>query len=199
MPTLREMVEMDLGAIGGAEKTASDNSLLTDDPEISKIAESLGLFSDGGHQQQEKTAGVHGMDSLYNELFPEDLELTKEASEFEKEAAEEALGERAFDYFADRFDRRIEKLAAETLSGSATVSSPVAHGAEENPHGESKPGQTLPDNKPADAKQKIDSTKPQYTDEVTKLDDERTVGDYEQKSAMDLAVRKMLLMSQLDD
>lgn len=199
MPTLQEMVEMDLGA-EGVEKQASDNSHTTNDPEINKIAESLGMFGDdGAEQQQEKTAGDQGMDSLYNELFPEDVELTKEASELEKEAAEEALGERSFDYFADRFDKRIEKLAADSLTGGATISSPVANGAEENPHEESKPGQTLPDNKPADAKQKIDSTKPEYTDEVTKLDDERTVGDYEQKSAMDLAVRKMLLMSQLED
>jgi hypothetical protein len=199
MPTLQELVEMDLGA-GGVEKQASENSHMTDDPEIRKIADSLGMFGDdGAAEQQEKTAGEKGMDSLYNELFPEDVDLTKEASELEKEAAEEALGERAFDYFADRFDRRIEKLASDTLTGAATISSPVANGAQENPHAESKPGQTLPDNKPADAKEKIDSTKPEYTDEVTKLDDERTVGDYEQKSAMDLAVRKMLLMSQLED
>jgi len=197
MPTLRELVEQDLGAISASEKTASDNSFVSNDPEIEKIASSLGLFGDEDYQKHEKTAGDKSMDSLYNQFFPEDSVLEKEASEIEKEAAEEALGARSFDYFADRFDRRVEKMAAE-LSGDATVSSPAGT-SDGNPHGDSQPAQAQKNNRPADASDAIDSTDPEYTDEVTKTNDKRTVGDYEQKSAMDRAVRKMLLMSQLED
>ena len=191
MPTLKEMIETDFGI--GSEKTAADSSSY--DPEISKIAESLGLFDgDDDEEEQQKTAGDDSMDSLYNELFPEDQELYKEASSSNDETLEEALGARSYDYFADQFDRRIEKIAAmmEADAAEATIS-------DGNPHGDSRPGQTQPDNHPDDADEAIDSTDPEYTDEVTKGDDERVVGHYEQKTAMDLAVRKHLLMSELED
>ena len=190
MPTLKEMIETDFGV--GSEKTAADSSSY--DPEISQIAESLGLFGDEDSEEQQKIAGDDSMDSLYNELFPEDLELYKEAGVSDGEALEEALGSRSYDYFADQFDRRIEKIAAmmEAEASEASIS-------DENPHGDSRPGQTQPDNRPDDADEAIDSTEPEYTDEVTKGDDERVVGHYEQKTAMDLAIRKHLLMGELED
>ena len=190
MPTLKEMIETDFGVDN--EKTASDSSSY--DPEISKIAESLGLFDDEDVEEQQKTAGDDSMDSLYNELFPEDELLYKEAGVSGDEALEEALGARSYDYFADQFDRRIEKIAAMMEADAAEAS--ISDG---NPHGDSRPGQTQPDNHPDDADEAIDSTDPEYTDEVTKGDDNRVVGHYEQKTAMDLAIRKHLLMSELED
>jgi len=189
MPTLKELIETDFGV--GSEKTASSSET---NPEMQKIAESLGLFDDDEEQDQQKTAGDDSMDSLYNDLFPEDGELYKEAGETDAEGWEEALGARSYDYFADQFDRRVEKLAAMMEADAAE-----AHITDDNPHGDSRPAQTQPDNRPDDAGESIDSTDPEYTDEVTKGDDNRTVGHYEQKSAMDLAVRKHLLLSELED
>lgn len=199
MPTLQELLNDDLGISMGSEKVASEGASVTSDPEISNLAESMGLFGGVEDEQQEKTAGVNEMNSLYNDLFPEDLEMTKEASELEKEAAEEALGARSFEVFADRFERRIEKMASE-LSGNATVSAGVANGAEKNPHGDPKAPQALPDNDPASTGEKIPSTNTVVTDEITGKQETKTVGEIEQqKTAMDYAVRKMLLMSQLED
>jgi len=194
MPTLQEMIEADFGV--GSEKTAAASSFTTEDPEMSKIAESLGLF-EGEEQpedEQQKLAGEEGMDSLYNELFPEDEELYKEAGVSDVEGLEEALGARSYDYFANQFDRRIEKIAEmmEADAADATIT-------DDNPHADSRPKQTQPDNRPAYAGEAIDSTDVVVTDEVTKGDDNRVVGHYEQKSAMDMAVRKHLLVSELED
>ena len=124
------------------------------------------------------------MDSLYNELFPEDEGLGKQASAADGAGYEEKLGMRAYDYFAERMGQRIEKIAAEVASIS-----------DDDTHKDSRPPQTQPDNSYGLDGKKIDTT-PQYTDEVSKENDERTVGDYEQKKSA--ALRKAYLASLLD-
>lgn len=179
MPTIQEIVESDLNM----EKGASDSSHVDNDPNMTKIAQDLGLYSEdeSAANENEKTAGVSNMDSLYNELFPEDA-LDKTAGE-EKVAAEEAIGARAYDYFANRMDQRITKMASESISQ------------------DSEPEQQLESNKPAYADEMID-TDPEITDEVSRGDDERVVGHYrddeskmQQKAA---AMRKAILIQSLE-
>lgn len=179
MPTIQEIVESDLNM----EKGASDSSHIDNDPNMTKIAKDLGLFSDedeSAANNNEKIAGVSNMDSLYNELFPEDG-VMKTASQ-EKVAAEEVMGARAYDYFADRMNQRIVKLAGEAISQ------------------DSEPEQQLDNNKPDDADENID-TDPEYTDEVSKGDDNRVVGHYESKEqemqVKAAAIRKAVLLQGL--
>lgn len=179
MPTIQEIVESDLNM----EKGASDSSHIDNDPNMTKIASDLGLYSEESvANENEKTGGVSNMDSLYNELFPEDV-LIKSASE-EKVAEEEVLGARAYDYFADRMDQRILKLAADSISE------------------DSEPPQQLENNAPANTGKMID-TDPEYTDEVDKGDDERVVGHYrDDETKMQVkaaAMRKAYLIQNLDD
>lgn len=175
MPTIQEIVEQDLNI----EKGASDSSHFGSDPAMTKIARELGLDDDEVNSN-EKTAGATNMDSLYNELFPEDS-MGKTAGQ-EKVAAEELLGARAYDYFAARMDQRITKLASESISE------------------DSEPVQQLDNNKPEDADEGID-TDPEYTDEVDAGDDERVVGHYrddeEKMQIKAAALRKVLLMNGL--
>jgi len=177
MPTIQEIVEQDLNI----EKGASDSSHVDADPAMTKIAKELGLDVESEEINNEKTAGATKMDSLYNELFPEDG-LSKTAGQ-EKIAAEEMLGARAYDYFADRMEQRIIKLAEASISE------------------DSEPEQQLENNKPADADEMID-TDPVYTDEVDAGDDERVVGHYRDDEAKmqvkAAAMRKMLLLQGLE-
>lgn len=205
MPSLQELMESSFG-VGETEKVASDNS----SEELDRIAAQLGLFDktaeeekeedDEEEKEEEKKGSVMGLDNLYNELFPEDSMLSKTAEEQEKVAYEESLGARAYDYLSERWDRRIEKLAAEVLAGGATISAPTAAEHDGNPHEDPTIPQAQQDNKPKNAKEKIDTT-PSYTDEVKKTNDARTVGDYQQKHAaiQQAALRKAFLISQLDD
>ena len=57
---------------------------------------------------------------VYNELFPEDAPLgeTKTAEEIKLAEYQDALGSRAFDYFAMRFDQRMEKVAGEIMGAA---------------------------------------------------------------------------------
>lgn len=59
---------------------------------------------------------------IYNELFPQDASLSdsseKTAEEVKMAEYQEALGARAYDYCAMRFDSRIEKIAGEIMSSS---------------------------------------------------------------------------------
>lgn len=209
MPTLQELMEKDFG-ISDQVKTASVNA--SDD--LDSLAAALGLDfgktakEDEGskedekedkEEKEEKEASV-SLGGLYNELFPEDDMLSKTAEEQEKIAYEQNLGAMAYDAFAARWDRRVEKLAADVLSGSATVSGSTAAEHDGNPHGDTTPPQAQKSNKPANASDKID-TSPVITDEVKALNDKRTVGDYEQKSAAikSAALRKAWLLSQLED
>ena len=178
MPTIQEIVESDLNI----EKGASDSSHIDNDPNMTKIAQDLGLYSEEesvAANNNEKTAGVSHMDSLYNQLFPEDA-FSKTASE--EKVAEEVLGARAYDYFANRMDQRILKLAEDSISQ------------------DSEPTQQLENNKPEYADEAID-TDPEYTDEVDKGDDERVVGHYEDREGemqvKAAAMRKAILLQGL--
>lgn len=212
--TLQQVLEQDWF---GAEKTASAKP--ADD--MDKIAMELGLFGDmskvaedeGEEAQEEKeeekedegeeekTAGF--TPSFYESLFPEDsfLNGTQKTAAQVKQAQEEKIGARAFDHFSARFGRRIEKLAADIASGDATISAPLAGMESGEAADDSRPAQAQPGNRPDDANQAID-TDPEYTDEVSVSNDERTVGQYEAANDDDaklasLAFQKHLLLAQL--
>jgi hypothetical protein len=100
MPTLFEIMNN-----SGEEKTAAaqpqetQQAVLSDADEMKKVASELGI---------------------YNEMFPEDANIgeTKTAEEIKVAAYQEALGARAYDYFAMRLDQRLEKIAGEIMSSS---------------------------------------------------------------------------------
>jgi len=211
MATLQELLESDFGA--SQTKTASAGRRQNDD-EIEKLAAELNLGDLFGksamdkeekeeeeeEEKEEKKAGFHGgLPDLYNTLFPSDGDLTIKTAEQEKNAAEENLGSRAYDYFGAQWDRRIEKLAADVLTGAATISSSTAAGHDGAVQEDSTPPQTQADNKPAGAGSAINTKSTVVTDNVKAKNDDETVGHFEQKSAaMNLAMRKAFLMSQLE-
>lgn len=90
MPTIAEILDQDLDL----EKTASEE--VPQEPassEIQKIASEMGLFE---------------------ELFPEDGAVfggEEKTAEEEKTAYADCLGQRAYAYFAHRFDHRMSKVA----------------------------------------------------------------------------------------
>jgi hypothetical protein len=98
MPTLREILDS-----VEEEKTASAPQ--DEGDSMTKLAQDMGIF---------------------NELFPEDAGLGRHQEEQTKTAEEEklaayqgALGSRAYDYFAHRFDSRIEKIASDLVESGA--------------------------------------------------------------------------------
>ena len=198
--SLTAMAE-NLGLLGdqGQQKTASDNT------EGDNAGDQNTASNDAGdgdiNSEQVKTASAESMDLLYNQMFPEDggSGIPKTAEQ-EKIAEEEDLGARTYDHFAARFDERMEKMAADVLTGNATISSGTAGsgaGETDNPHSDSQPPQASDNNKPADASSKIDTT-PTITDEVKAKNEAKTVGNFQQKSAaMNIAFRKAFLQDQL--
>lgn len=206
MATLQELLENNFYE-SDSIKTASVEG--TD--ELDRLAAELGLFDKTAEEEEEdskkdkkedkeeeKKASAENLDSIFSSLFPEDSNLSKTAS-MEKVAYEQNLGARAYDYVSTRWDSRMEKLAAEVLSGGATISASTAPDHDGNPHQDPTIPQAQQTNRPAGASQKID-TSPVYTDEIKKTDDARVVGHYEQKHAAvkEAALRKMLLLSQLE-
>jgi hypothetical protein len=209
MASLQEILERDLGLV--EEKTASVKSVAqADDDEIQKLAAELGLEKAAEDEEKEEKEeekeekeeegeekkSAAEMSSLYNDLFPEDADLsgsTKTAEESKLAAYQEDMGARTFDHFAARFDARIEKIAVDALTGGATISSPKASVEGDKSTEESIPPQTMPSNKittPVNTKAIV------VTDEVKAKNDEKTVGHFEQKVAM--AMRKRFIMGQLD-
>lgn len=176
MPTLQEILENDMGL--GNEKVASVEAA----SEIDRLASELGI--DVGADETVKTAGVdhESLNNLYSTLFPEDMGYAEKTAEEEKVAYEHDLGARSYDYFAAHWDNRIEKIAEEIMA-----------------HDDHIP-QAFPNNKPADAHEPID-THPMVTDAISAEDGDHVVGHYEQKTAaiMDAAIRKQMLLSQLED
>lgn len=211
MPTLQELLG-DFG-VSETEKTAS----VAGNDEIEALAAQYGFDfgkeaaeeekeekeheeeeSDEKEEKEEKKASA-GLDAYFHSLFPEDDALSKTAEELEKVAYEENLGARAYDYFAERFDRRIEKIASE-LTGAATISAPTGADHDGNVHRDPTIPQASKTNRPANASEKIDLT-PSYTDEISAKNEAKTVGHFEQKHAamQSLAMRKAYLLSQLED
>lgn len=205
MPSLQELLESDLD---GSTKTAAAAATHNDLDGMDKIAMQLGLLGvgtekkaeeegkkddegkkdekkdDDGDDAGEKSAALGSGGDLHSLLFPEsDLSGSAEKTAEEKRAAaEEAMGARAYDQFSRVVDQFVEKLASEVISG--------------NPHGDSQPNNRLPNNKPGDASQAID-TKPVVTDNVKAKNDASTVGHFEQKTAAAQALRKHFILSAL--
>jgi hypothetical protein len=126
MPTLQEILDNDLGL--GSEKVAEAQT--TEIDETTKLAMSIGLIDENNETEpSQDNKGLNkearmSLDKVYADLFPADADIVgeekvaseySEAVEMEKEAAaiEGAIGERAFDYFAQYVDAHITKIAAE--------------------------------------------------------------------------------------
>jgi hypothetical protein len=184
MPTIEEILNSTLET--PQEKTAEATPVETD--EIEKLAMEIGLVDsniEASPQPSHTKEAQMSMSLMYNDLFPEDAELDKTASAGGEEdlekvaAAEEALGARAFDYFSARFDARLEKIAAESISDCA------------------EPPQALANNK-AGGKGSIDTT-PSIDNELPADHGADVVGKEEQKSIKHAAVRKAMLLAQLEE
>lgn len=218
MATLQELLANSFGDNSTSTKTASAKTQESDDT-LTKLAKELDLDGFFGKvaeeeeakeekeeskdeekaedkKEEEKAAGV-SLDGLYGMMFPEDNDIAVKTAEEEKNAAEEALGARAFDHYATQWDRRIEKLAADALTGGATISSSTAA----NPTGavqrDVKPPQSQADNKPSDSSSPVNTKSTSVQDEVSVKNDSSTVGHFEQKHAAALALSKHLLLAQL--
>jgi len=215
MTTLQQLVEEDLGmtektaaqvnaagedasleklasAIGldldFEEKTAADGEEASFPPKKEEEEEEEGEEKEEEGEEEKTSSADLGLEGLFGDFFPEDsLGEVKVASE-EKLAADyqEYLGACSFDKFAERWDKRIEKIATDMSTGTL--------------HEEAEVPQQLENNRAPAAEQAIDTT-PQVTDEVKKEDDERTVGDYDhvQHNQMKTAaMRKAALLAQLE-
>ena len=214
MATLQELLSQTFEN-NSSTKTASAKTQESDDT-LTKLAKELDLDGFFGKQaeedekeekdedkhedkaeekEEEKAAGV-SLDGLYGMMFPEDSDISVKTAEEEKNAAEEALGARAFDHYSSQWDRRMEKLASDALTGGATISASTAA----NPSGavqrDVKPPQSQADNKPADSSSAINTKSTSVQDEVKAKNDASTVGHFEQKHAS-LALQKHLLLLQL--
>lgn len=211
MANLMELLAQDMGA--GSTKVASAETAGDD---ILALASELGLGfdfdkeagededeDDKDDKKEEKKeekkddegkapfggevkAAAAGLGDLFGELFPDEAPLTVKTAEQEKVAAEEALGARTWDYFAARFDNRIEKLAAEM----------ILKAAEEGVQVDSTPPQAFENNKVVSSKP-MDTT-PAVTDEMKAKNTPHTVGTESQKTAA-AALRKHFLLSQIED
>jgi hypothetical protein len=192
MATLQELLEGNFN--DGAVKTAGVVDTQDDSMDgIDKLAMQLGLFGETEEEDvkvaaedkeehdeekeehEEKKAGMNG---LYSAFFPDDdLDTVKTAEEEKLAAIEETMGADAYDTFASRFDLRIEKLASDLLAGQ--IPNDKAHKDE---HGG-----------------KLDTKSTHVQDEVKAKNEASSVGHYQQKHAMDAAMRKALILSRLAD
>ena len=219
MATLQELLSTTF-ADNGNTKTASAKAAQNNDDELTKLAGELGLdgfFSKEAeedekeehkdeekeehkdeHKDEEKSASA-SLDGLYATLFPEDGDITVKTAEEEKNAAEEALGARAYDHYASQWDRRMEKLAADSLTGGATISASTAAHHDGPVQKDVTPPQSQANNKPADASSPVNTKSTSVQDEVKAKNSSATVGHFEQKHAAALALQKHLLLSQLED
>lgn len=213
MATLQEL----LSSSFGETKTAAAKGQ-EDGDELTKLASELGLDGFFGKQaeedekeekdeekeddkdddkEEEKSAGV-SLDGLYSTLFPEDGDITVKTAEEEKNAAEEALGARAYDHYASQWDRRMEKLASDTLTGGATISASTAAHHDGPVQKDVTPPQSQANNKPADSSSPVNTKSTSVQDEVKAKNSAETVGHFEQKHASALALTKHLLLAQLE-
>ncbi len=103
MPTLREILE---------------NS----EPGVEKVAQAAPAQVEGNDELRKIAMDLN----IYNELFPEDAPQSEKVAEEEKVAAyQEALGARAYDFFAQRFDARMSKIAGEVMSQVSLDAAPA--------------------------------------------------------------------------
>jgi hypothetical protein len=102
MPTLQDILNNSYAE----EKTAAAAAAATEAPKTASDEEIVKLATELG---------------IYSELFPEDSQIggeTKTAEETKLAEYRENLGARAYDYFALRFDQRLEKIAGEIMSAA---------------------------------------------------------------------------------
>lgn len=219
MATLQDLLSESFGTT--ETKTASQKTAAQSDDEFAKLAKELnldGLFNKSAEEddkeeekdehkedhkdesKEEEKSASFTLDGIYGQLFPEDRDITVKTAEEEKNAAEEALGARAFDHYSSQWERRIEKLASDTLTGGATISASTASHRDGPVSKDVTPPQTQADNKPGDSSSPINTKSTVTTDEVKAKNSAETVGHFEQKhaSTMALALQKHLLLSQLD-
>lgn len=219
MATLQELLASSFGDNTASTKTASAKTQESDDS-LTKLAKELDLDGFFGKQaeedekeeksedksddkedksddKEEEKAASFNLDGLYGMMFPEDSDISVKTAEEEKNAAEEALGARAFDHYSAQWDRRVEKLASDALTGGATISASTAA----NPSGavqrDVTPPQTQADDKPANSSAPINTKNTTVQDEVKAKNDAGTVGHFEQKHAAALALQKHLLLNTL--
>lgn len=211
--TLQQMLTDDwTGSDVGTEKTASAQG---SDANIEKLAAELGIDLGGdtvteqatiNETSTEKVASADLLsDVAFEDFFEDDLGTTqteKTAEEQKLAASEEAFGAMVYDHFVDRFDKRIEKLAMNAVS--SPVASIGSNGQSNNPHGDSRPPQTMPQNKPSNSEQAIDTT-PQVDNQLPPQSgnhisgSESTGMDASQKTAsVQAAIRKQLISSILN-
>lgn len=208
MATLQELLANSFADNSVSTKTASAKTQESDDT-LTKLAKELdldGFFGkeaeeddkeeakaedkgedkgdDKGEGKAEEKSASFNLDGIYSMMFPEDSDIAVKTAEEEKNAAEEALGARAFDHYATQWDRRIEKIASEALSGSVQRDVTVP--------------QAIPDDKPANSSAPINTKSTTVQDEVKAKNDAGTVGHFEQKHAA-LALHKHLLLLQLGE
>ena len=213
MATLQEMLASSFGETN--TKTASAAKGADSDDHMTKIAQELGLDGFFGKQAEEEEKEEHkeeekeekeegeksasfSLDGVYSTLFPEDVDITVKTAEEEKNAAEEALGARAYDHYASQWDRRMEKIASDALTGGATISASTASHRDGPVQKDVTPPQTQADNKPGDSSSPVNTKSTSVQDEVKAKNSAETVGHFEQKHASALALQKHLLMAQLD-
>lgn len=213
MATLQDLLAASFGD-NASTKTASVNSQESDDA-LTKLAKELkfdGFFGkqaeeeekdekedDDKEDKDEEKSASFNLDGVYGALFPEDRDIAVKTAEEEKNAAEEALGARAFDHYASQWDRRIEKIAAEALTGGATISASTAAHHDGPVQTDVEPPQGQANNKPADSSSAVNTKSVSIQDEVKAKNSASTVGHFEQKHAAALALTKHLLLAQLED
>lgn len=212
MATLQELLTSSFG--DSNTKTAAAKP--QDDDALTKLAKELnldGFFEKDAEEEdddkdkdddkkdddkdEEKSAGL-SLDGIYSTLFPEDRDITVKTAEEEKNAAEEALGARAFDHYANQWDRRIEKIASDTLTGGATIGSSTAAHHDGSVQKDVTIPQSQANNKPGDASSPVNTKSTSVQDEVKAKNSAETVGHFEQKHAAALALQKHLLLAQLE-
>jgi hypothetical protein len=208
MASLQELLASSFG--DSNTKTASAGA--QDDDALTKLARDLnldGFFGkeaeededekdDKDDDKEEKSAGLN-LDGLYSSLFPDDQDITIKTAEEEKIAAEESLGARAYDHYAAQWDRRMEKVAADALSGSATISSGSGAHHDGPVQEDVEPPQAQANNKPSGSSAGVNTKSTSVQDEVSAHNSAATVGNFEQKHASALALQKYLLLAQLED
>lgn len=192
MATLQEILNNDwnnesvkTAAAQGTEATANEASApVSSDEEILKIATELGIYAD---------------------LFPEDTAISsvseKTAEEIKVAQYQEAVGARSFDYFSQRSDSRMSKIASDILKvAGEEMSSADMVAAQGNLPG-ARPVNAVPTNQDI-AGDKAPRTPPSPAGATPysvvagqEAGAEGASGHYEQKMAA--AISKHFLLSQL--
>jgi hypothetical protein len=155
-------------------------------------------------KEEVKKASFAQSSSLFEMIYGRNPNGNVKTAAEEKIAYQQNIGRAAYRSYEATFDDIIEKVASAVLKGDVTIKSPTGGSNKDNPHMDATHPQQSATDKPADAKHKINLT-PVYEDEVRAHNDDKTVGHYEAVRDPDsaktasLALRKAVLLSQLED